>query len=186
MKAALATIKKIEAFLSAVASAVLFAVMAIVATDVAMRYVFNRPFGWSYDLVSLYFTLALFYFCLSRAYATHVHVGVDILHYYASARTRRILALIGCAVSAPLFAAIAFVTFRRALAALAANDVIEGAIEWPTWAYLGLAPLGTGLLTLRLIADGIAHALAIGGGAELIALAPLARSDDGIDEVHFE
>jgi TRAP-type C4-dicarboxylate transport system permease small subunit len=186
MNLALTVIGKAEAFLSALASVILFAVMTIVATDVAMRYAFNHPFGWSYDLVSLYFTLALFYFCLSRAYATHVHVGVDILHYYVSARTRRIFALISCVISAPLFATIAFVTFRRALAALAANDVIEGAIEWPTWAYLGLAPLGTALLTLRLLADGVAHAIAIGGGPGLIALAPLARSDDGIDEVHFE
>jgi TRAP-type C4-dicarboxylate transport system permease small subunit len=186
MSAALLAIEKIEAFLSVVASAILFAVMAIVATDVAMRYVFNHPFGWSYDLVSLYFTLALFYFCLSRAYATHVHVGVDILHYYVSARTRRIFALIGCLVSAPLFAAIAFVTFQRALAALSANDVIEGAIEWPTWGYLALAPLGTALLTLRLLADGVAQALAIGGGPELIPLAPLARSDEGLDTAPLE
>ncbi len=182
----IAAIGRIEAFLALIASIVLFAVMAIVASDVAMRYVFNHPFGWSYDLVSLYFSLALFYFCLSRTYSSHAHVGVDILHYYVSARTRRVFALLSCLISAPLFAAIAVVTLRRAAAAFADQDVIEGAIEWPTWAYIGLAPLGTALLTLRLLADSVAHAIVLRGGPELVPLPPLARSDEGIDEAMFE
>jgi hypothetical protein len=85
-----------------------------------------------------------------------------------------------------LFATIAILTLRRALVAFAAQDVIEGAIEWPTWAYIALAPLGTGLLTLRLLADAAAHALTLAGGPELIPLPPLARSAEAIDEVGFE
>jgi TRAP-type C4-dicarboxylate transport system permease small subunit len=186
MSGIIAAIGKAEALLAHIASAVLFAVMAIVASDVAMRYVFNRPFGWSYDLVSLYFTLVLFYFCLSRAFSGHAHVGVDILHYYVSSRTRRVFALTSCIISAPLFALIAVVTFERAMDAFARHDIIEGAIEWPTWAYLALAPLGTALLTVRLLADASAHAVALGGGPELIPLPPLARSDEAIDEASFE
>ena len=186
MRGMVAAIARVETFLSLIASIVLFAVMGVVAADVAMRYIFNHPFGWSYDLVSLYFSLAIFYFCLSRTYAAHAHVGVDILHYYVSPRTRRVFALLSCLVSAPLFAAIAVVTLRRALTAFAAQDVIEGAIEWPTWAYVGLAPLGTALLTVRLLTDGVAHALVLGGGPELIPLPPLARSDEGLDGASFE
>ena len=186
MKRLIGAIGKVETLLATIASVVLFAVMVIVATDVVMRYGFNRPFSWSYSLVSLYFTLALFYFCLSRAFSGHAHVGVDILHYYVSARTRRIFALLTCIISTPLFATIAVVTFQRAADAFAHHDIIEGAIEWPTWAYLALAPLGTTLLTLRLLADAAAHAVTLGGGPELIPLPPLARSDEGIDEASFE
>src|ERR1700754_1410215 len=45
---------------------ILFAVMLIVAVDVAMRYVFNSPFAWSHDVISLYLLPALFYIVLSR------------------------------------------------------------------------------------------------------------------------
>lgn len=186
MTTLLVGIAKAEAFLAMIAAIVLGAVMAIVATDVVMRYVFNHPFGWSYDLVSLYFTLVLFYFCLSRAFSGHAHVGVDILHYYVSTRTRRVFALATCLISAPLFATIAVVTLQRAVEAFTKRDIIEGAIEWPTWAYLALAPLGTALLTVQLLANAAAHAVALGGGPELIALPPLARSDEGIDEASFE
>jgi len=186
MSGLIAAIGKVEALLATIASGVLFAVMAIVASDVVMRYGLNHPFGWSYDLVSLYFTLALFYFCLSRAFSGHAHVGVDILHYYVSTRTRRIFALATCLIAAPLFGLIAVVTFERAVDAFARHDIIEGAIEWQTWAYIALAPLGTALLTLRLLADAAAHAVALTGGPELIPLPPLARSDEAIDEASFE
>jgi TRAP-type C4-dicarboxylate transport system permease small subunit len=176
----------VEAALALVAAIVLFAIMAIVAADVGMRYVFNSPFGWSYDLISLYLVLAIFYFCLSRAFATHAHVGVDIVHYYVSSRTRRLFALVTCLVSAPLFAAIAIVCGRRALAAFLANDVLEGAIAWPSWGFVALAPIGTFVLTLRLVLNGIAHAVALFGGPELIPLPPLARSDEGIEQATFE
>jgi TRAP-type C4-dicarboxylate transport system permease small subunit len=186
MKRLIALVSAVEAALSLSAAIILFAVMLIVATDVAMRYAFNRPFSWSYDLISLYLVLAAFYFCLSRAYATHAHVGVDILHYYVSPRTRRLFEVITCVVSAPIFAAIAVVCLQRAMAAYAGNDVMAGAIEWPTWGFIVLAPIGAGLLTLRLVLNGIAHAVTLLGGPEIIPLPALARSDEGIEQAAFE
>jgi TRAP-type C4-dicarboxylate transport system permease small subunit len=174
MKTLLGLLTRIEAALSLSAAVILFAVMLIVAADVGMRYAFNQPFSWSYDLISLYLVLALFYFCLSRAFATHAHVGVDILHYYVSQKTRR------------LFELIAVVCWHRAQMAFTGHDVMAGAIEWPSWAFIILAPIGTGLLTMRLLLNGIAHAMALFGGPELIPLPALARSDEGLDQAAFE
>jgi TRAP-type C4-dicarboxylate transport system permease small subunit len=186
MKPVFGLLTKIEAALSFSAAVILFAVMLIVAADVGMRYAFNQPFSWSYDLISLYLVLAIFYFCLSRAFALHAHVGVDILHYYVSQKTRRLFELITCLVSAPIFALIAIVCWRRAYMAFAGHDVMAGAIEWPSWAFIVLAPIGAGLLTLRLVMNGIAHAIALFGGEELIPLPALARSDEGLDQAAFE
>jgi TRAP-type C4-dicarboxylate transport system permease small subunit len=186
MKILLGLLAKIEAALALSAAIILFVVMLIVAADVGMRYAFNQPFSWSYDLISLYLVLAIFYFCLSRAFATHAHVGVDILHYYVSQQTRRAFELITCLVSAPIFAAIAIVCWRRAHLAFTGHDVMAGAIEWPSWAFIMLAPIGAGLLTLRLILNGIAHAVTLFGGPEIIPLPVLARSDEGIDQAAFE
>jgi TRAP-type C4-dicarboxylate transport system permease small subunit len=177
---------RVEAAAAMMAAVVLFAIMAIVATDVAMRYAFNRPFGWSYDLVSLYLVLVLFYFCLSRAFATNTHIGVDILHYFVSPTVRRIFALITCLVSAPLFGLIAFVCLERAKAAYLNGDVSAGAIAWPSWAYIALVPLGAGLLALRLVVNFAGHLAVLLGGPELIPLPVLARSDKGLEEPALE
>ena len=183
---AITALSAIEAAFSTAAALILFAIMAIVAADVGMRYAFNRPFSWSYDLISLYLVQAIFYFCLSRAFATHAHVGVDIVHYYVSPRTRRLFELITCLVAAPVFAAIAVICGRRAAAAFAGDDIMLGAIAWPTWGFIVLAPIGSGLLVLRLVLNGAAHAIALFGGPEIIPLPALARSDEGLDQAAFE
>lgn len=177
---------RVEAGLAATASVIMAAIMLIVAADVGMRYIFNQPFGWSYDLVSLYLVLAIFYFCLSRGFATHAHVGVDIVHYYVSPTIRRVFALVTCVVSAPLFALIAAVCFARARAAYVDDDVLAGAIPWPTWVTIALVPLGAGLMTVRLIIDGAAHMIALFGGPEIIPLPALARSAEALDEPPLE
>lgn len=186
MKRLIELLSKIEAALSLAAAVILFAVMLIVAADVGMRYAFNQPFSWSYDLISLYLALAIFYFCLSRAFATHAHVGVDIVHYYVSQKTRRLFEVVTCLVSAPIFAAITVVCAHRAWAAFTGDDVMAGAIEWPSWAFIVLAPIGAGLLTIRLVLNGIAHAVTLFGGPEIIPLPALARSDEGLDQAAFE
>ena len=167
---------RVERVASVAAALILFAIMAIVASDVFMRYALNRPFAWSYDLVSLYLEIALFYFMLSRNFATHAHIGVDILHYYVSPRTRRIFELLGCAVSLPLFAFITYAGGMRALSALAGGDVYAGGIAWPSGLSIMLVPLGAALLTLRLAVNLAAHLMALRGGREIIALPPLART----------
>ena len=186
LERAIAFVTAIESELSRAAAIIMFVIMAVVAADVGMRYAFNQPFSWSYDLISLYLVLAIFYFCLSRAFAVRAHVGVDILHYYVSPRTRRLFELITCLIAAPLFAAIAVICWRRAWTAFLGNDVMAGAIAWPSWGFIVLAPVGCGLLTLRLILNGIAHAVTLFGGPEIIALPALARSDEGIEQAAFE
>jgi TRAP-type C4-dicarboxylate transport system permease small subunit len=186
MRNALRLLGRVEAAFGMASAILLFAVMLIVASDVAMRYAFNRPFSWSYDLVSLYLMLAIFYFALSRTFALNAHVGVDILHYYVSTRVRRAFELIICLISAPVFALVTLACMKRAATSFADADVLSGAIAWPTWASIALAPLGAGLLALRLLVDAACHAVALSGGPELIPLPGLARTGEGEEALNVE
>src|ERR1700730_12646656 len=85
---------RVERLMALVAAFMMFAIMVIVAADVAMRYIFNSPFAWAYDLISLYLMGALFYFALSRAFAEGAHISVDILQYSMSENLRRICQII--------------------------------------------------------------------------------------------
>src|SRR6202051_2364067 len=97
----------VERFASALAAVALFLIMAIVATDVALRYLFNRPWGWSYDFISLYVMVGLFFLALSRTFAVNGHISVDLLHHYLTSSTRRWCELVICLLSAGLFALMA-------------------------------------------------------------------------------
>ena len=125
----------IEKVTSAIAAVFMFAIMIIVFRDVVMRYVFNRPFSWAYDLISLYILAGVFFLSLSGTYAVNGHINVDILLPRFSDRSS------GCC-DHHLEPRRAFRSSPRspgsAISARSTTscpaDVMAGAIPWPTWA----------------------------------------------------
>ena len=57
----LRAVGRIEKLASTIAAVFMFAIMMIVFSDVIMRYAFNRPFSWAYDLISLYLMAGVFF-----------------------------------------------------------------------------------------------------------------------------
>jgi TRAP-type C4-dicarboxylate transport system permease small subunit len=57
----------IERTLTMIATACLFVIMGLVVADVFMRYVLNRPFSFTYDLIGVYLLAAVFFLTLSDA-----------------------------------------------------------------------------------------------------------------------
>lgn len=176
----------VEHAASLLAAASLFLIMWIVASDVAMRYLFNRPWGWSYDLISLYLVVGLFFLALSRTFAANGHISVDLLHHVLGPNARRCCEVVICLLSAGFFALVTQAGAERALESYAQGDVLAGAFAWPTWASVVFVPLGAGLLTLRLILSGICHVYSIATGRTVIPLPAIAGSAAAIEQRSFE
>ncbi|MGL4288545.1 MAG: TRAP transporter small permease [Phreatobacter sp.] len=168
MKHVFMTLDRIEDALDWLAAAAMLAIMVVVAWDVAMRYGFNRPLSWAYDLISLYLLAGVFFLALSRAYSAGAHVNVDILQQKLPPSVMRVTEIITCALGAVIFAVICHVGFDRALEAFQAKDVMSGGIEWPTWPALALVPVGFGLLAVRLAAQGLAQLLSLITGHAIV------------------
>ena len=62
----LKTLGAIEKIASTIAAVFMFAIMIIVFGDVIMRYAFNRPFSWAYDLISLYLMAGCSSWCFRK------------------------------------------------------------------------------------------------------------------------
>jgi TRAP-type C4-dicarboxylate transport system permease small subunit len=164
---ALATIEKIA---STIAAVFMFAIMIIVFSEVIMRYAFNKPFSWAYDLISLYLMAGVFFLVLSEAYTERAHVSVDILQQKFSPAMIRLSEIVTCIVGITVFALIAWLGFLRAVDSFRSSDVMAGAIPWPMWPSIGMVPFGAGLITLRLAVHLIGHALSLATGRAVIAL----------------
>jgi len=164
---ALAAIEKIA---STIAAVFMFAIMIIVFGDVIMRYAFNKPFSWAYDLISIYLMAGIFFLVLSEAYASHAHVSVDILQQKFSPAMIRVSEIVTCVVGIAVFSLIAHLGFLRAVDSFRSADVMAGAIPWPMWPSIGLVPLGAGLITIRLTLHLIGHLISLATGRSLIAL----------------
>lgn len=152
---------------------IMLAIMLIVASDVALRYLLNSPIPWAFDLIGLYLMAGVFFLSLSGTYADHGHVGVDILLQKMSPNMRRMAEILTCLVAIPFFAALATVGAGRAIGNFINNDALSGLIAWPTWIAAALVPLGSGLLLLRLIFRLVGHVASLITGRNLVTLMPL-------------
>jgi TRAP-type C4-dicarboxylate transport system permease small subunit len=164
---AVGTVEKIA---STIAAVFMFAIMIIVFGDVIMRYAFNRPFSWAYDLISMYLMAGVFFLVLSEAYTSRAHVSVDILQQKFQPNMIRLSEIVTCIVGIAVFSLIAYLGFLRAVDSFQSSDVMAGAIPWPMWPSIGLVPFGAGLITLRLTLHLIAHILSLVTGRAVIAL----------------
>ena len=164
---ALATLEKIA---STIAAVFMFAIMIIVFSDVIMRYAFNKPFSWAYDLISIYLMAGIFFLVLSEAYASNAHVSVDILQQKFSPPVKRLSEIVTCVVGIIVFSLIAWLGWLRAVDAFKSGDVMAGAIPWPMWPSIGLVPFGAGVITLRLALHLIGHILSLATGRSFIPL----------------
>lgn len=143
-------LKAMERAAALVAVGFMLAIMLVVTADVVMRYLFNSPFAWAYDLIALYLMAGVFYFVLSDAYRENAHVSIDILHARMGPRARRTADLVTALVSVVLFALIAWIGAERAWENFANDEVLAGEIAWPVWLSAVIVPIGSTLLVLRL------------------------------------
>lgn len=164
---ALAALEKIA---STIAALFMFAIMMIVFCDVIMRYAFNKPFSWAYDLISIYLMAGIFFLVLSEAYASNAHVSVDILQQEFPPPVKRLSEIVTCIVGIAVFSLIGWLGFLRAIDSYQSSDVMAGAIPWPMWPSIGLVPLGAGIITVRLALHLIGHVLSLATGRSLIPL----------------
>lgn len=169
----------IEAVTTTLAVVFLAAIMLIVVADVSMRYIFNRPFGWSYDLIGTYLMVGLFYLVVSSAYRVRAHINVDILHIVLPRAGQRVADLVTHVVGCAVFALIAWAGSAATVAAFADGDRLAGAYAWPTWPALGLVPLGAGLLALRLALHAVAELAGLITGRDFIPAVENLHADGG-------
>lgn len=144
-----------EAVLLGLGAVCLFAMMLIVFIDVALRYLFNSPLGFSYDLISLYLMVGVFFFALSDTLRHDEHVRVDILYLRMPPFWRRLCDRVIYGISALLFAAMLWTGLLRAIDSTAKGEVMATIVPWPIWVAYWMVPLGTApiflLCVLRLI-----------------------------------
>lgn len=155
----------VETVCSKGASVCMYGVMLLVAADVGLRYAFDHPLGWTYDLISMYLMPAIFMLALSETFREGHHVRVDLLYARCSPRARLAMSGIGYLLTAGVVLPIVATGARRFWDSLMSGGVIVTSIPWPTWASAVLVVIGFGLLLLRLVYGVVAIAGALARGS---------------------
>ncbi|MEH6507556.1 MAG: TRAP transporter small permease [Sulfitobacter litoralis] len=148
------------------------AIMLVVVSDVAMRYVFQKPLGWSYDLIGSYLMICVFFFALSDTLHSHSHIAIDVFAHKLPRRFEHMSLTIGYAASTVILLMIAWQGWYRCQSAFADNNMISTTVPWPTWPSYFMVAVGSAIMSLRCIVRSFGHAASFVTGRDLADLPP--------------
>jgi TRAP-type C4-dicarboxylate transport system permease small subunit len=158
------TLRYLEAVGQTIAGASMVAVLAIVFTDVLLRYVFSAPLSWAYDVISRYLLIAVFYFVVSDTLRADRHIRVLFFRPFIPARLRAAVDACTYLVSALIIGVIAWMAIRRGYGEFLRGDKFVGAYLWPTWITSAAVGVGMTVLALRLVLMGLRRAMDVPAG----------------------
>lgn len=139
----------------------LFAIMMVIVVDVVLRYFFSAPLSWSYDLIGMYLVTLVFFLALADTFRRGAHIKVDLFEALRGTRLLLAAEILGYCASLLLFALIFHQMATNGLEAFLANDVVDGAIPWPTWPPYLFGAAGVGLLMVRMVLATINRIVAL-------------------------
>lgn len=154
--AARGPVARVEDALNWVACIALALMTALIAADALGRALLNIQIQSQFELTELYLMPALAVLSLSRAFRRRAHITLDLIQERqlgAAAVPVRLLVLL---LTAAFCALVTWKTGEFTLEALRRDDVFLGVYDWPLWLAYASAPLGFGVLTLRIITDAVA------------------------------
>lgn len=169
---------RIEIALMAVSALAMFAIMMIVVCDVAGRYLFAAPLGWSYDLIGLYLMVAVFFLALPDTLSHHGHIAVDVFQPVMPAWSRHLSMGLGYAASAVIVAMIGWGGWYRFSSAWANDDRIAATVALPTWVPYAMVVIGSTIMVLRCLMRVIGHGQALITGQAPEGLEPPPHSTE--------
>lgn len=163
-------LRRVETACSEVSAFMLAAMMLIVVADVGFRYVANAPLVWSFDVITLYLTVGLFFFALADTLQDNGHVWVDILVARVPPRIAHAFFAVGYGLSLAAFSAIAWMAARRGYTSFQNSEVTAGVLKMPVWVSSAFVTAGTLVLVARLAYRTFGHAASAATGDGLIPL----------------
>ncbi|WP_095595597.1 TRAP transporter small permease [Actibacterium pelagium] len=146
-------LRKVEDTLHLAGCLGLVGVAVLINADILLRLIANRPVQIQFELTELYLMPALATLSLSRVFRDGGHLALDIGPETLPGIFGLVVEKARLLLPAAFFACVTYMSAKFAWGAFAHNEIEYGVIDWPLgWAY-AVAPLGCGVLVLRLIHD---------------------------------
>lgn len=163
---------KIEGALAQLSALAMLAIMLVVVADVVLRYFFSSPLTFSYDLISMYLVVVVFFFALPETLNRHGHIAIDFFHPWIPARLRFAGEALGYGAATVVMALIAWKLSEKTWVAFVNDEVPATTIPWPIWLSNLPAAVGCWLFALRCLYRFVGHAASLAAGRPLVELPP--------------
>jgi len=153
MHSVIRVIDALNEFVGRIVAVVAIVFASIIIYDVILRYAFNEPTRWAFDVSKQFFG---FYFVMLGGYALRhkAHVRVDIVTENFSRGWQRIIDLLGYAVFYfPFTYMFTVLSWDFAMTSLGQREVTYGAIQMPVYPLKISMAVAAGLLLLQGICE---------------------------------
>lgn len=141
----------VENVLLVLSSAAIVIAMLLTTIDVLLRYGFNSPLGWSFDLISLYLLPAAYYMAFAYAMKTGAHLSVDFFkHLLPKVLALRVYSLL-LACAAVFFVFVSGLLGEEALRSFLSGEVLFGPIAWLKWPTAAIITVSLFTFAIRLL-----------------------------------
>lgn len=163
---------RVEHMISTIAAIAIGAMMLVVVLAVSMRYFFNSPLGWTYDIIGSYLMVCAFFFVIADGLRIHTHIAIDVFRAKIPPALIHVGMAIGYAASTALMLMIAWQGLGRLQSSWTGNDIINMTVPWPTWPTYFMLCFGCTLMALRCFIRFIAHSGSLVTGREIASMPP--------------
>jgi TRAP-type C4-dicarboxylate transport system permease small subunit len=143
-----------------VAGVVTGIICLVVCYGVIVRYLFNRPVGWSEEL-STYLMVWAGFLGAACTLQKDGHIGVDVLSRRTAARTQIWLSMGRCAVGTAFCALLAWKGYESCSLSFMLGRVSISELQIPLFIPQMAVPVGAALLALQMLERLIRHAAAL-------------------------
>ena len=133
----------------------LMAMMLLITVDAILRYAFAATLPDVYHLTELYLMPMVVFFALSNTQRMGGHVSVSLFDRYLPDILRRSALFLVFLAASTCFGTIAWRSGQAAWSDLVAWRVTAGVVPWPTGLSRSIVPVGSAVLALRLLVDGL-------------------------------
>ncbi|MDF0596594.1 TRAP transporter small permease [Psychromarinibacter halotolerans] len=137
------------------AATALLLIMFSITIDAFGRYFLNSPLQGQYEFTSLYLMVILTFLGMPKIQALGGHIAVPLFQGLISSIPGRPVERIIFLMSAAAFSYITWMTGIEALEKIAHRTTTFGAIQFPTYLSYCWVPVGTALITLRLLFQSV-------------------------------
>jgi len=140
-----------EIIIVAIAGVLLISMMALTVVDTFMRYVFNAPLSWGFDLVTRYLLVGFFFFSFSIALRMGEHVAVDYFVNKFPVGFQRFMIAVAWGLCGLIAIVITVLSSLQTIDAWTNAEVIAGVVPWPVWVQKVIIPIAFFPLAVRLM-----------------------------------
>lgn len=141
----------VENMAAAIAGMMMVLAMAMTTADAAMRYTFNHPLNFNFFVTENYLLVGLVCLPMAWGFRTGGYIRISFLIFLLPKAVANLLLRFGLIASAVFSAELAWLGGRNWFEVYSNHKVEIEVINFPwhlSWIWV---PIGTGLLTLRLI-----------------------------------